>query len=111
MRRPIQWADGGEAQLANLGSLCGFHHRLVHEGGFGMEFGLDGRPQFTDRKGRPIPGEPPPGGALPEPLEAWLARRRVELVGLAARTAGARWKRERDVPWEMEARAREVVEG
>ncbi|HEY8519282.1 MAG TPA: DUF222 domain-containing protein [Gammaproteobacteria bacterium] len=30
------WADGGETKLSNLCSLCTFHHRLVHEGGFGM---------------------------------------------------------------------------
>jgi hypothetical protein len=26
------WADGGETNLDNLITLCGFHHRLVHEG-------------------------------------------------------------------------------
>jgi hypothetical protein len=25
------WADGGETKLDNLITLCGFHHRLVHE--------------------------------------------------------------------------------
>ena len=29
------WAQGGETKLSNLVTMCGFHHRLVHEGGFG----------------------------------------------------------------------------
>jgi hypothetical protein len=30
------WANGGETKLSNLITLCWFHHRLVHEGGFGL---------------------------------------------------------------------------
>jgi hypothetical protein len=36
------WADGGETKLANLVTLCGFHHRLVHEAGFGIAVTDDG---------------------------------------------------------------------
>lgn len=28
------WADGGTTCLSNLVSLCRFHHRLIHEGGY-----------------------------------------------------------------------------
>ncbi|MGD8580444.1 MAG: DUF222 domain-containing protein [Lysobacterales bacterium] len=31
------WADGGETKMSNLVLLCRRHHRLVHEGGFGLE--------------------------------------------------------------------------
>jgi hypothetical protein len=39
------WADGGETSLSNLILLCRPHHRLVHEGGFGVEM-VEGRPMF-----------------------------------------------------------------
>jgi hypothetical protein len=31
------WADGGSTSLENLVQLCPHHHRLVHEGGFGVQ--------------------------------------------------------------------------
>ena len=31
------WADGGVTALHNLVQLCPHHHRLVHEGGFGVQ--------------------------------------------------------------------------
>jgi hypothetical protein len=37
-----RWADGGETRLRNLVTLCRFHHRLVHEGGFGLKVTDDG---------------------------------------------------------------------
>jgi hypothetical protein len=49
------WADGGETKLSNLVSLCGFHHKLVHEGGFGIKTTDDGLFVFTRPDGRRIP--------------------------------------------------------
>ena len=49
------WADGGETKLANLVTLCGFHHRLVHEGGFGLTATDDGVFVFTRPDGTRIP--------------------------------------------------------
>jgi len=37
------WADGGPTNKANLAMLCGHHHWLVHEGGWRLERGPDGR--------------------------------------------------------------------
>ena len=55
------WADGGETKLSNLITLCSFHHRLVHEGGFGVVRTDDGAFIFTRPDGARIPecGPPP----------------------------------------------------
>jgi hypothetical protein len=37
----VHWSDGGATALSNLALLCRRHHRLVHEGGFGMELVRD----------------------------------------------------------------------
>jgi hypothetical protein len=46
------WADGGETKLSNLITLCRFHHRLVHEGGFGLQATDDGVFVFSAPDGR-----------------------------------------------------------
>jgi len=48
------WSDGGDTSLDNLVQLCRFHHRLVHEGGFGCEKDQDGKIVFSNEIGMPI---------------------------------------------------------
>jgi hypothetical protein len=45
------WADGGETRLDNLVLLCRHHHRLVHEGGFGVRLSADGQAEFRSAQG------------------------------------------------------------
>jgi hypothetical protein len=52
------WANGGETSLDNLALLCRRHHRLVHEGGFGVERTADGALKFTRPDGRVIAEHP-----------------------------------------------------
>ena len=52
------WADGGETSIDNLVLLCRRHHRLVHEGGFGLGKIADGRIRFTRPDGRVIDDHP-----------------------------------------------------
>jgi hypothetical protein len=45
------WANGGETRPSNLLSLCRFHHRAVHEGGFDVQVLDDGALRFVDPQG------------------------------------------------------------
>ncbi len=52
------WADGGETAMDNLVLLCGHHHRLVHEGGFGICTSTQGVIEFSNPAGELIPTGP-----------------------------------------------------
>ena len=64
------WANGGETKPSNLVSLCRFHHRAVHEGGFNVEILDDGALRFVRPDGRVadcvLPGCVQPIGDLRE---------------------------------------------
>lgn len=49
------WADGGHTKLSNLVLLCRRHHRLLHEGGYGVERLSSGSVRFRRPDGRAIP--------------------------------------------------------
>jgi len=48
------WAQGGGTDLSNLVSLCGFHHRRLHEGAYSIRRERDGSLRFEARNGQPI---------------------------------------------------------
>ena len=39
----VSWLEGGPTNLANLALLCRAHHRAVHEGGWQLTRGPNGR--------------------------------------------------------------------
>jgi HNH endonuclease len=49
----VHWLDGGPTDLANLALLCRAHHRVVHEGGWQLTRGPDGRFTATPPPDRP----------------------------------------------------------
>lgn len=106
------WADGGETSLGNLVLLCAHHHRLVHEGGWKLEWWAGGRPAFVDPRGQMHVGGRPPSPLVPgggDPVRALVAENRRAGVEPDLLTAGARWKREADVPDRVWRRAREAL--
>lgn len=107
------WADGGETKLDNLVTLCSQHHRLVHEGGYGVCV-KEGEIRFTRPDGREIPpagvphqgcfrgntsadaGVQPTGGAQPaDGAQRLAAANAARGVSIGADTACCRWGGER----------------
>jgi hypothetical protein len=63
------WAEDGETALWNLALVCKFHHPFVHEHGYTVVMGEDGKPQFFDPRGRlvqAVPKRPFPSSTLVE---------------------------------------------
>ena len=105
------WADGGETKLDNLLLLCSHHHRLLHEQGWTVEWwGKDRQPAFIDPRGHTHVGRPREAPALPkDPVEALIEGTRRRGADPDFYTAGARWKREADIPDHVYFRAREAL--
>jgi len=105
------WADGGETSLTNLLLLCGHHHRLLHEEGWKVEWwGEDRNPAFIDPKGQTHLGRPREAPQLePNPVESLIADTRRRGADPDFHTAGARWKREADIPDDVYFRALEAI--
>jgi hypothetical protein len=105
------WADGGETTFQNLLLLCSFHHRLVHEEGWRIEWWGEGRPMFIDRRGGyHTDGIKVPSPELPlDPVGALIEDNRSRGVDPDFYTAGTRWKREADIPDDVYFRAMEAI--
>ncbi len=94
------WADGGETNLDNTLLLCRFHHRLVHEGGWRIEWWGVGRPAFRDPRGQAhVDGRSRPPPRLPaRPVSVLCRLNRLRGADPDAWTASVRWEREADIP-------------
>jgi len=105
------WADGGVTKLNNLLLLCGHHHRLLHEEGWKIEWwGKEKMPVFVDPRGQAHGSRRSVTPALSQnPVDALIADSRSRGARPDFLTAGARWKRESDIPDRVYLRARETL--
>ena len=87
----VHWADGGETKLANLASLCRFHHRAVHEEGFQVVADAAGQFRFLRPDGVPLPAEPPAACWEGAPLAPTDARLAAAGVSIGPHTATPDW--------------------
>ena len=101
------WANGGETKPSNLLSLCRFHHRAVHEGGFRIEILDDGAFRFVKPNGAAIdsvmPGYTQPLGdcrRLPAATHSAVTRWRGERMdyGLGVDVLMQQARRAKNVP-------------
>ena len=99
------WAQGGETSLRNLVLLCRRHHRAVHEGGVRVCLARDQQIVFFTKKGARMSSAPRFRGNVRIPLEPSEPRTRA-----AGRDGSSRWKRDRKVPWAVEAQAMAALE-
>jgi hypothetical protein len=102
------WAHGGPTSLVNVLNLCTLHHRLVHEGGFGIRREEAGKVVFTDPRGRVVavtPAAHQVDGDGAEELARWNEEAGIEID---AQTGFPGWDGERiDYTWAVDAVLRE----
>jgi hypothetical protein len=106
----VHWADGGDTNLGNLLLLCARHHRAVHEGGFRVCTDAEAKAVFFSPRGTVVASAPPLPELGHEPLQALIDGNRARGVAPDWRSGMTGCKHDRDVPWELEAAAREALE-
>jgi hypothetical protein len=106
----VHWADGGDTSLRNLLLLCARHHRAVHEDGFRVCTDAEAKAVFFSPSGSVVASAPPLPQLGSDPLRALIEGNRARGVAPDWRSGMTGCRHDRDVPWELEAAAREALE-
>ena len=106
----VHWADGGETKLDNTLLLCRRHHRRVHEGGYRVCSDRNGRVVFFTPNGNALFEAPPLPKLTPDPVQRLVRGNRERGITPHWSSGAPMWKRDRDVPWAIEAAAREALD-
>ena len=98
------WAHGGATKATNLLLLCSAHHRLVHEGGFGIRRGSDGQLAFARPDGKAIASAPSPHPLEGEPWQVLTSWSEDQALEIDAQTGFPGWGGEHlDYTWAADA--------
>ena len=89
------WAQGGPTTLSNLASLCGRHHRAMHEEGYTVERRGDDLLVFRRPDGRELPHVPEPAAMSADPAATLRATHTTLGLEIDARTSRPTWLGER----------------
>ena len=103
------WADGGETSIGNAVLLCRRHHRAVHEGQVKVSVATDGTVVFFTPGGKMLADAPRQVRRDLAPVPAVHPAALGKSDGLTL-SNGAALYRDSEIPWEIEAAAREAVE-
>jgi Domain of unknown function (DUF222)/HNH endonuclease len=97
------WAQGGPTTLSNLTLLCRRHHRAVHEEGYQVERGSEGKLRFLRPDGREVLEVPAPAAVPDDPVQTLRARQGAQGLHIHARTGRSGWLGERlDLGWAID---------
>lgn len=106
----VHWADGGPTELSNLVLLCRRHHRAVHENGMRICMDRERAVVFYTAAGRPLAGAPAPGSTRPAHPLPPAPPPPSSPMSPAIYPGAARFRRDRDIPWSIEAQVREALD-
>ena len=75
----VFWSKGGRTALSNLVTLCGAHHRFVHEGGWDLHLERCGALRVVSPQGEELPAVPSRSPVQGDGLVELNGRRGLEI--------------------------------